>query len=41
MKTAATLNNFFSNIVKKLEILKFNSNNSITENSKDLVFKVF
>ena len=40
MKTAATLNNLFSNIVKKLEILKFNSNNSITENSKDLVFKV-
>ena len=38
-ETAETLNNFFSNIVKKLEILKCNSNNSITENIRDLVFK--
>ena len=34
-----TLNNFFSNIVKKLNIPKFNSNNSVTENIKDPVFK--
>ena len=32
--------NFFSNIVKKLNIPKFNSNNSVTENIKDPVFKV-
>ena len=38
-KTAETLNNFFSNIVKKLNIPKFNSNNSVTENIKDPVFK--
>ena len=38
-ETAETLNNFFSNIVKKLEILKCNLNNSITENIRDLVFK--
>ena len=36
---AKTLNNFFSNIVKKLNILKFNSNNSVTKNIKDPVFK--
>ena len=33
------MNNFFSNIVKKVNILKFNSNNSVTENIKDPVFK--
>ena len=38
-ETAETLNNFFSNIVKKLNIPKFNSNNSVTENIKDPVFK--
>ena len=37
-ETAETLNNFFSNI-KKLEIPKFNSNDSVTENMKDPVFK--
>ena len=36
--TAETLN-FFSNIVQKLNIPKFNSNNSVTENMKDPVFK--
>ena len=36
---AETLNNFFSNIVKKLYILKFNSNNLVTDNIKDPVFK--
>ena len=38
-ETAETLNNFFSNIVKKLNIPKFNSNNSVKENIKDPVFK--
>ena len=38
-ETAETLNNFFSNIVKKLNIPKFNSNNSVTENMKGPVFK--
>ena len=38
-ETTKILNNFFSNIVKKLNIRKFNSNNSITENIKDPVFK--
>ena len=38
-ETAETLNNFFSNIVKKLNIPKFNSNISVTENIKDPVFK--
>ena len=38
-ETAETLNNFFSNIVKKLNIPKFNSNNSVTKNIKDPVFK--
>ena len=38
-ETAETLNNFFSNLVKKLNIQKFNSNNSVTENIKDPVFK--
>ena len=37
-ETAETLNNFFSNIVKKLNISKINSNSSVTEN-KDPVFK--
>ena len=37
---AQTLNNLFPNIVKKLEISKFNSNDSFTENIKDTVFKV-
>ena len=36
---AETLNNFFSNIVKKLNTPKFNSNHSVTENIKDPVFK--
>ena len=38
-ETAETSNIFFSNIVKKLSISKFNSNNSVTENIKDPVFK--
>ena len=38
-ETAETLNIFFSNIVKKLNIPKFNSNNLVKENSKDPVFK--
>ena len=38
-ETAETLKNLFSNIVKKLNIPKFNSNNSVTENIKDPVFK--
>ena len=38
-ETAETLYNFFSNIVKKLEIPKFNSNDSVTENIKDPVLK--
>ena len=36
---AETLNNFFSNIVKKLNTPKFNSNHSVTKNIKDPVFK--
>ena len=38
-ETSETLNNFFSNIVKKLEIPKFDSNDSVTENIQDPVFK--
>ena len=38
-ETGETLNNLFSNKVKKLSIPKFNSNNSVTENIKDPVFK--
>ena len=38
-ETVDTLNNFFSDIVKKLNIPKFNSNNSVTENVKVPVFK--
>ena len=38
-ETAETLNNFFSNIIKKLNIPEFNSNNSVIENIKDPVFK--
>ena len=38
-ETAETLNNFFPNIVKKFNIPEFNSNNSVTENIKDPVFK--
>ena len=38
-ETVQSLNSFFSNLVKKLEISKFNSNDSVTENIKDLVFK--
>ena len=38
-ETAETLNNFFSNIVKKLNIPKFNSNNSVTGNIEDSAFK--
>ena len=37
-ETAEALNNFFSNIVKRLEIPKFNSNDSVTKNIK-AVFK--
>ena len=40
-ETVDTLNNFFSDIVKKLNIPKFNSNNSVTENVKVPVFKPF
>ena len=36
---AEALNNFFPNIVKKLEIPKFDSNDSVTENINDPVFK--
>ena len=36
--TAETLT-FFSNIVKNINISKFNSNNSVNENIKDPVFK--
>ena len=36
--TAETLN-FFSNMVKKINISKFNSNNSVNENIMDPVFK--
>ena len=38
-ETAETLNNLFFNIVKKLNIPKFNSSNSVTKNIKDSVFK--
>ena len=38
-ETTETLKNFFSNIVKKLDIPKYNSNNSVTENIKDPIFK--
>ena len=38
-ETAETWNNFFSNIVKRLELPKFNSNNSVIENIDDPVFK--
>ena len=38
-ETAETLNNFFSKMVKKLDIPNFNSNNSVTDNIKDPVFK--
>ena len=38
-ETAETLNNFFSNIIKKLNIPEFNLNNSVNENIKDPVFK--
>ena len=38
-ETADTFNNFFSNIIKRLEIPKFNSNDSVTVNIKDPVFK--
>ena len=38
-ETAETLNNFFPNIIKKFEISKFSSNDSVTENIKDRVFK--
>ena len=37
-ETADTFNNFFSNIIKRLEIPKFNSNDSVTVNIKDPVF---
>ena len=37
-ETAETLN-FFSNIIKKLNILTFNSKNSVTKNIKNPVFK--
>ena len=38
-ETAETLNNFFSNIVKKLEIPKFSANDLVTASIKDPVFK--
>ena len=38
-ETGETLNNLFSNKVKKLSIPKFNSSNSVTENIKDPVIK--
>ena len=38
-ETIETLNNFFLNIVKKLEIPKVDKNDSVTENIKDSVFK--
>ena len=37
---AETLNNLFSNIVNKLEIAKFDSKESFTENTKDPVSEV-
>ena len=36
---AETLNNFFSNIVQKLEIPKFDANDLVTGSIKDPVFK--
>ena len=36
-QTAETLNNFFFNIIKKLNISKFNSNNSVTKNIKAIL----
>ena len=38
-ETVDALSNFFSDIVKKFEIPKFDSNDSVTENIKDPVFK--
>ena len=38
-ETAKDLNDFFSDIRKKLEIPKFDANNPLTENIKDPVFK--
>ena len=38
-ETEETLNNFFSNIAKKLEIPKFDSNYSVTKDIKDPFFK--
>ena len=38
-ETAETLNNFFPNIVKTINIPKFNLNNLVTKNTKDPVFK--
>ena len=38
-ETAESLNNFLYNIVKKFDIPKFNSNNSVTGNIKDPVSK--
>ena len=38
-EAAETLNNFFSDIVKKLNIPIFISNNSVTKNIKNPVFK--
>ena len=38
-ETAESLNNFFYNIVKKFNVPKFNSNNSVTGNIKDPVSK--
>ena len=37
--TVETLNNFFSNIIKKLEIPKYEANDLITRNIWDPVFK--
>ena len=38
-ETIETLNNFFLNIVKKLEIPKVGTNDSVTKNIKDSIFK--
>ena len=38
-ETAETAENLFSNIVKKLEIPKFDSDDSVTKNIKNTVFK--
>ena len=38
-ETVEKLNNFLSNIVKRPKIPKFDSNDSVTKNIKDLVFK--